>query len=95
MTEELNRFRAFISLSRWKFASTYAKVAPHEYTVREWTYSEPAFEEFVMFIRKHGYKERFWRKEFTYFEIDGWHYWTMGNPLNETTVINRAKKEPK
>jgi hypothetical protein len=27
----------------------------------------------------------------TYLELDGWEYWTMGAPLPETTVINRAR----
>jgi hypothetical protein len=28
---------------------------------------------------------------YTYLDIDGWHYWTMGCPLHQTILINRAK----
>jgi hypothetical protein len=34
------------------------------------------------------------RYHHTYLEIDGWDYWTMGAPVEETTVINRARLEP-
>ncbi|MGH2990240.1 MAG: hypothetical protein ACRDMA_10325 [Solirubrobacterales bacterium] len=30
------------------------------------------------------------RYHLTYLERDGWEYWTMGAPVPETTVINRA-----
>lgn len=85
------KWRAFISLSRWTFAKTYAKKAPHEYTLRDRTHSDATFCEFVQFIRDHGEKRYFWRKQYTYLMLDGWEYWTMGNPINETTVINRAR----
>jgi len=26
--------------------------------------------------------------------VDGWKYWTMGWPIDQTDVINRAKVEP-
>jgi hypothetical protein len=28
---------------------------------------------------------------FTYLDFDGWTYWTMGEPVEETTLINRAR----
>jgi hypothetical protein len=36
---------------------------------------------------------RFYRKEITYFEEDGFVYWTMGALVEETTFINRCRKE--
>jgi hypothetical protein len=30
------------------------------------------------------------RYRLTYLELDGWEYWSMGAPVPETTVINRA-----
>ena len=30
------------------------------------------------------------RYHLTYLEIDGWEYWSMGAPVRDTTVINRA-----
>ena len=35
----------------------------------------------------------FYRREITYYEEGGLVYWTMGAPLEETTIINRCKKE--
>jgi endo-alpha-1,4-polygalactosaminidase (GH114 family) len=68
---------------------------PHEYVVRNWRPDkEPVFERFVMHIRDHGYDAPFLdHATYRYLEIDGWKYWTMGEALNETTIINRAKVE--
>jgi len=70
---------------------------PHEYTVRDWQPElEGNFFEFVSLIRSAGIVKP-WprdavtpRYHHTYLEIDGWEYWTMGEPIFETTVINRA-----
>ena len=81
----------FIDSADWVFAKTYAKTAPHEYAVRDKTPSlEDEFVYFVKFIRKHGYKEKFWSKTHTYYDVGEYKYWTMGNPIEETTIINRA-----
>ena len=45
------------------------------------------FELFVRHIREH----RFGGRSYTYFEVDGWKYWTMGAPVEETRVINCAR----
>ena len=63
---------------------------PHEYTVRGETPDE-AFEWFVRHISEHGYRARFGERAYTYLEVDGWRYWTMGAPVEETTIINRAE----
>jgi hypothetical protein len=31
------------------------------------------------------------RYHHTYLAIDGWEYWTMGEPIPDTEVINRAR----
>jgi hypothetical protein len=70
---------------------------PHEYTVREWRPDlEREFSAFVELIRRDG-QVKPWprdapvpRYRHTYLEIDGWEYWSMGAPVRETTVINRA-----
>jgi len=63
---------------------------PHEYTTRRDVPIEE-FESFVRYIREHGYEAEFAGKTYTYLNVDGWRYWTMGAPLEETTVINRAR----
>jgi len=81
---------AYISSVRWQNAKTYIK-APHEYTVVHWDYKKKSdFERMVEGIRKFGYQEKFGNQTFTYLNIDGKKYWTMGAPLPETTLINRA-----
>lgn len=63
---------------------------PHSYTRRrEWS-DEKQFVDVVVFIREHGVPEKFFSKTFIYLYIDGFKYWTMGSPLDETILINRA-----
>jgi hypothetical protein len=81
----------FIDSADWVFAKTYAKTAPHEYAVRDKNpHLEDEFVYFVKFIRKHGYEEMFWNKPYTRYNVGKYKYWTMGNPIDETTIINRA-----
>jgi hypothetical protein len=55
------------------------------------------FESFVALIRDEGVVKPWPRDSTTpryhhpYLEIDGWEYWSMGEPIPETTVINRAR----
>lgn len=88
--------RAYIATVRWQFAKTMPQW-PHEYTVREWRQDlEHEFVEFVALIRQEGIVKP-WprdaavpRYNHPYLELDGWEYWSMGEPIDETTVINRA-----
>ena len=64
---------------------------PHEYTLRRRTPDEATFERFVVFIREHGYTKLWKGDPHQYFDLDGWKYWTMGAPLEETILINRAR----
>jgi hypothetical protein len=91
--------RAYIAGVRWQFAKTMPKW-PHEYTVRKWRPDlERQFVDFVELSRRAGVVEP-WprdaavpRYRLAYLELDGWEYWTMGAPVSETTVINRARLE--
>jgi hypothetical protein len=88
--------RAYIAEVRWQFAKTMPQW-PHEYTVRAWRPDlEREFVDFVLLIRRGGVVKP-WprdasspRYRLTYLELDGWEHWTMGAPVPETTVINRA-----
>ena len=86
-----DRLKNFINNVTWTYAKT-MPVWPHEYIVRG-KVDENLFVETVKHIREFGYQDSFYQKPITYFEEDGLVYWTMGAPINDTTIINRCKKE--
>ena len=93
MNNELNydKLRSMIVSCEWTFAKT-MPFAPHEYIVKEkCPLTTDEFEYFVNMQRAHGVKERWGKCYFPYLYIDDYKYWTMGAPIEETTVINRAK----
>ena len=91
MTANETRYRKYIGSVRWQFAKTYADTWPHEYTIREWTPDqEQEFVWFAQYIREHGITRPFFKRMHTYFEVDEWEYWTMGEPIDEIVVLNRA-----
>ena len=82
---------AFLDAELWTFAKTMPEW-PHEYLVRDRVDAE-LFKATVRHIRTHGYEGRFYHRSITYFEEAGRLYWTMGAPVEETTIINRCRKE--
>jgi hypothetical protein len=86
-----DNLREFIKSCKWTFAKTMPEW-PHEYIVRK-NVNEELFIQMVIHIRENGYVGKFYTKDIIYFEDNGLIYWTMGNPINETVVINRTKKE--
>ena len=91
MHELPTQLEAFIEEQQWTFANTMPEW-PHEYIVRE-RVDEQLFGDLVRHIRAHGYEGRFYEKVHTYFEEAGTVYWTMGAPLEETTIVNRCRSE--
>jgi hypothetical protein len=81
----------FIDSAQWTFAETIPDW-PHEYIVRD-RVDEDLFMMLVQHIRWQGYKSKFYQKSFTYYDHGGMVYWTMGEPLEDTTIINRCRKE--
>lgn len=77
--------------AKWTFAKTMPQW-PHEYIVRD-RVDENLFEQLVRHIRAHGNAGAFYQETYIYFEDDGVLYWPMGAPINETTIINRCRKE--
>lgn len=75
----------------WTFAKS-MPFAPHEYIVKgKCPLTKEEFEYFVNMQREHGVKEQWGSYNNAYLYIDDYKYWTMGAPIKETTVINRAK----
>jgi hypothetical protein len=64
---------------------------PHEYTTRRHASDILLFERFILHIRGHGYRKKFGKYRYTYFDVDGWQYWTMGFAPESTLLINRAR----
>lgn len=89
MTFTMEDAENYVAQNHWKFAKTLAHI-PHEYTLKERSLDPAAFERFVLFIRANGYPKRFGKKTFIYLNIGEHQYWTMGNPLHITKLINRA-----
>ena len=87
MTED--EFREFVASSPWKFAQTMANI-PHEYSLRKKHEDDQRFADAVQFIRESGYVQSFYGREYRYFDLGGHQYWTMGAPVEETILINRA-----
>ena len=76
--------------AKYKFAKTMPKT-PHHYTLRKTWGVGKDFEDCVQFIRDNGDHEKFYGKEFIYYYLDGFKYWTMGSPVEKTILINRAE----
>lgn len=94
MVETIYDFKKIVDGERWIFAKTYAERAPHEYIVRGKTRcSEDDFENLIRYIRANGLTMYFWNRTQTYIYLEGHLYWTMGEPINEATVINRSDVE--
>ncbi len=81
----------FTNTENWTYAKTMPKWT-HEYLVRQ-KVDESLFLKLVAFIRDNGYEGKFYNKPITYYDHEGRVYWTMGAPIEETTIINRCLKE--
>lgn len=80
----------------YTFAKTLAN-NPHHYTVRKNWENDEDFVFVVEQMRKYGWVGTFANVEYTYFDCNGYTYWTMGAPINldgkpHTIIINRKRK---
>lgn len=88
---DYEKLRDMISRCQWTFAKT-MPWAPHEYIVRgKCPLSEEEFLYFIDMQRRFGVEERWGNYLHSYLYIDDYKYWTMGAPVEETIVMNRAK----
>ena len=92
MTLEIeNRLRGYIARNKWIWARTYP-TCPHEYIVRgKCTLSDQEFVYFVECQRRYGRHERWGKYNNQYLYIDGYKYWTMGDLIPNTIIMNRQK----
>lgn len=82
--------QALLERKAWTFAKTMPN-DPHEYTLRrDWDDPVP-FDEVVHYIRRQGRREMYKGRAYTQLALGDWKYWTMGEPLPATRLINRAR----
>ena len=92
--EEWAWAESFIAQRAWREAVTYREIAPHEYIVRTWENGEQSnqdFDRFIAYIRRFGFADFYYKVRHIYWQVNEFKYWTMGWPVEETTVINRAR----
>lgn len=73
----------------WQFASTMPD-APHSYVVRGKTLHDPDFLRAVRVIRTFGEPGKFYKRVNVYLTIGDKKWWTMGDTLEGTIIINQA-----
>ena len=83
--------RRFVDDERWTYAKTMPEW-PHEYLVQGRVDAD-LLKRLVIHIRANGYQGRFYQRTITYYDEGGLVYWTMGAPIEETTLVNRCRKE--
>jgi len=78
----------------WRTAK--AKANPHSYTLRHNWKSAFTFNQFIMYIKQHGVKTKFWNRDYIILKIGTYSYWTMEacyyseeKLLSDTILINR------
>lgn len=87
-------FDAFVQAHQWTFAKS-MPWCPHHYVVRKQCRDDAEFCAAVAYIRANGHQRWWGRKKdpLLYVQHGAHFYWTMGNPIEETTIINRALVE--
>ena len=89
MEIDLQRISRLLLSHHWIFAKTMPG-NPHWYTLRKY-WKDADFCYVVSAIREHGYSEIFKGRRYMMFNMNNMKYWTMGAPLEQTILINRAK----
>ena len=92
----LDEAKLFAENHKWKFATTYAKTAPHEYLVKKWLDKEDQFlfERLVQTINKYAVTGYFYGHPNRYLILGEQYYWYMFYPDNlAVDLINRTTSD--
>jgi hypothetical protein len=92
--DEMNELSQLIERTRWRFAWTYARTYPHEYTTKDFCSPED-HARLIDCIERYGVIERFGNSHRKYFYFKERKCWHMGEPHSEDpekwpNVINRT-----
>lgn len=88
--EEIFLLNQCLTDANYVFAKTMPDI-PHSYShIRTWK-NKKDFYFCVQAIRDYGYEESFDGYKYTYYHFDNYKYWTMGNAINETILINKTE----
>lgn len=90
MSQVKKEFLQLIEGKDFKYAKTLT-LHPHFYTLRNTWDSDEDFSRAVCIIREFGFNQKHSGRTYRYFNLNGYTYWTMGAPVSETILINRAK----
>ena len=89
----LEEAKSFAESHQWKFASTYAQTAPHEYLVKRWLSEEDKlmFERFVQTMKHNSVVGYFYSHKNDYLILGDHYYWFMVQYENKAiNLINRT-----
>lgn len=93
-TEDLYWWLSLAPSLQWTWAKTYADSAPHWYVVLGTTpgLEREDFVRAARVIRTFGQPGQFWARTYVYLHDaeTGMKWWTMDDPVEETTLINMA-----
>jgi hypothetical protein len=89
MARDLTWWRTLAPTLNWTVAKTMPQ-CPHSYIVRGKDLSRTDFMDAVRVIRRHGEPGKYYSRTGIYLRCDGVHFWTMGEPIESTTIINVA-----
>lgn len=85
--EHLRALQLRVEEHEFQFAKTMA-TNPHWYTLRK-TWADAEFAAFVIDIRRYGTIRYFGRWPYVHLDLGNFTYWTMGYPVEQTTLVNR------
>lgn len=82
--------KSFVDSHQWKFATTYAKTAPHEYLVKKWLSEEERllFERLVQTINKEAVVGYFYGHKNNYLILGDHYYWYMVDCYPENLAVD-------
>ena len=86
----LEEAKVFAESHKWKFATTYAKTAPHEYLVKKWLSEEDRllFERLVQTINKESVIGYFYGHKNNYLILGDHYYWYMVDCYPENLAVD-------